>query len=115
MQDFLNILDQILAVVLTPQNIVDMCPVLEVVCYTITYFIPKVVNGLDKWLMERMAYIDGFFMGYMEPIGMADVDVIRYFYEIQESLVLYNSQIYLGLGNGHQIFDLGLYILRHIN
>ena len=66
--------------VLTPENIVDMCPVLELVCSTMTFFIPRMVNGLTQWLMERMVYIDNFFMTYMDPIGMADVDVIRFFY-----------------------------------
>jgi hypothetical protein len=78
--ELLNILDQILAVVLTPQNIIDMCPVLELLCYTMTSFIPRVVNGLTQWLMDRMNYINNFFMTYMDPIGMADVDVIRFFY-----------------------------------
>lgn len=92
-----------------------MCPVLDILCYTITYFIPKVVDNLNKWLLERLGYINGSFLTVMDPIGMADVDVIRHFYEIQESLILYNCQIYLAYNGNSQIFDLALYVLRHIN
>lgn len=62
-----------------------------------------------------MQFINNFFIGYMDPIGMADVDVIRYYYEIQESLILYNCHIYLSSDRCLQILDLALYALRHIN
>ncbi len=75
----MSILDLIF-VRLNKETIVDMYPVLELLSSTMTYFVPKNCPNLNAWLMERIIFIDKFFLDYMKDIHSADVDVIRCFY-----------------------------------
>ena len=70
---------------------------LEVICKVLIQFMSTPIPALNSWLEANLLPIDHFFLGYVQTksLNQLDPDVIKEFFSIQESLIIYNQQIFL--------------------
>lgn len=90
---------------------------LDIVCKVFTQFVGEKIRVLDDWLVSNLPIINNFFMSQIQRATMnsIDPDILKWFFAIQESVLLYSREIYLMQEQHTQIYDMGLSSVRFIN
>ena len=67
--------------------------------------------------MPKIRSFNTFFFEYFKKNGLdyVDPDVIKWFFTVTESLIIYNQNIFISVGHAGQILDTAIYAIRHMN
>lgn len=89
----------------------------EIISRVLTQFMNVPLPALDAWLAANLLPIDHFFLGYAQARSLAqiDPDVIKEFFSVQESVLIYSQTIFLGQPQLEDITALALASLQFIN
>ena len=70
---------------------------LEIICKVLIQFMSTPIPALNSWLEANLFPIDRFFLGYVQTksLNQLDPDVLKEFFAIQESVIIYSQQIFL--------------------
>ena len=70
---------------------------LEIVSKVLIQFMSTPIPALNSWLSSNLLPIDHFFLGYIQTksLPQLDPDIIKEFFSIQESLIIYSQSIFL--------------------
>lgn len=55
---------------------------------------------MTAWIGTNIAPLNQYFISTYPNLDMVDPDIIKWFYSIQECLMLYNENIFLQVGMG---------------
>ena len=65
--------------------------------------------------MEKLPQLNNYFISNFKNLELLDPDILKWFYGIQEGVLLYSPEIFLNEEAKHTVIDMSLYALRHIN
>jgi len=89
----------------------------DIITRILTQFIGENVPAFHQWLTVSIPPINSFFFGEISRKGIdkVDPDTLRYFFSLQESILLYSKDHYLGQPEHMQIYQLAVSGLERVN
>jgi hypothetical protein len=70
---------------------------------------------LNLWLSSNLPFISSFFLSYYQNAQKVDPDIIKMFFTVQESLILYNRDLFNQFNEKELILNVGLHALKNHN
>lgn len=99
------------------QSFTNYCSLLEIISKVLYQFMNTSVTAINNWLRSNLLPIDSFFLSYAGRKGLNDIDpdVIKEFFAIQESVLIYSQQIFLSQPQTEEILNLALFSIQYLN
>ena len=82
---------------LTVETIVEKYGLVSLLSETLVIFAGSSVELMNSWLLNHIPFLNGYFLKHFKNIEILDPDVLKWFFGIQEGLLLYNPEIFLSL------------------
>lgn len=101
--------------ILSEQDILEYYYTINILSETLIQFINHTTPFLDNWLQANLPYFNAFFLQYYQNCPKIDPDVIKMFITVQESLILYNRNVFFGYSEKDNLLKVALHALRNLN
>ena len=70
---------------------------------------------LNTWLSNNLPFVCSFFLSYYQNSQKVDPDIMKMFFTVQESLILYNRDLFYHFSEKDHILNVALHALKHHN